>query len=803
MALQEKQFKLATCYHCGLDCKDEVLYFDEKQFCCDGCKTVYDLLSKGGLCDYYTSDDLEKISGFKPEEQKRFDYLDDAEIIDKLVRKADKIHASVTFYIPKIHCSSCLYLLENLFKLKKGINRSTVNFLKREVNITFNKTILSLKDIVVLLSSIGYEPHITLDQLGEQKQNVTLSNYYKKIAIAFFCFGNMMLLSFPEYLGISHQFESSYRQYFGYLNFILAIPVMFYSAADFFKSAYNSVKMKAVNMDIPIVIGIIAMFLRSSYEVLFLQGGGYFDTLGSLILLMLIGRLFQDKSYYQMSFDRDYKSYFPISVTVFIKGLERSIPLSKLQKGEVLLVRNEELITADCTLLSDVASIDYSFVTGESSPEIRKQGEMIYAGGKLIGNMAKMRVEKEVSHSYLTQLWNDVAFKKEADRSVSTLASKMSKYFTTLVLVIAVVAFVFWAKTDLHRAFNAFTSVLIITCPCALALSSPFALGNALRALSNKNFFIKSPIVIEILAKINSIVFDKTGTLTESSKAQVCFKGGVLNERETRLAKTLLQSSSHPLSKKIFSVLPDINISPTKDYKEWIGAGIEGWIEDTHVKIGSAEFVGANQPFLELSGSKVFVSFDKNVKGVFVVNNAYREGVKKVMKELSKHYDLYLLSGDNDRERSHLVNYFGDQNKMVFNQKPQDKLQFIKSLKEGRKNILMIGDGLNDAGALKQSDVGLVISENTNNFSPACDGIVDASGFNKLPNLMAYSKGVVSVIKWSFFISLLYNAIGIYFSVGGTMSPLVAAVLMPISSVTILLFTTIATRILASRVLND
>ncbi|HRN93096.1 MAG TPA: heavy metal translocating P-type ATPase metal-binding domain-containing protein [Chitinophagales bacterium] len=787
-----KPENVEVCYHCGENCETEIR-FDEKTFCCEGCKTVYSLLSENNLCNYYNLNQTPGVSLNKEINNSKFAYLDDEQIRRKLLNFNDGNLSSVTFYIPQIHCSSCIFLLENLYRLKQGILRSNVNFLKREVNLTFQNNILSLRQVVEALAQIGYEPKINLNE-----KNQHLQRYYTKIGVAFFAFGNIMLLSFPEYLGIDIIQESSFRKFFGYLNFALALPVLFYSAEEFFTSAWNAAKEKTLNMDVPIALGIVAMFIRSCYEIFSHTGAGYFDTLASLVLLMLIGRLFQNKTYDTLSFERDYQSYFPIAVTVLNTGEERSVPLTKIVVGNRLLIRNQELIPVDGILVKGNGNIDYSFVTGEATPIAKQSGDLIFAGGKHLGSAIEIEVTKDVSHSYLTQLWNNSIFQKQEQQNISSLASKMSRWFTPIVLFIAIAAAIFWWNKDVSRAINAFTSVLIITCPCALALSSPFTLGNVLRLLNRSGIHLKNTFTIEKLAQIRSIVFDKTGTLTNTKNARIEFvaEGESLSEDELSLIKSLVFHSSHPLSKKVYEHLKEISKFNTNDFKEIEGKGIEGFVNENSIKIGSKRFLvgDKNTDNSEVSdfrhASKVYVGINGNVRGFFLIKNEYRKGFGTLMQLLRERFYVFVLSGDNDAEKNFLKQHVNEEN-LAFHHQPQDKLNYIKNLQQQGKSVMMIGDGLNDAGALKQADVGLVIADDINNFSPACDGIVEAEQFEKLNALMQFSKDGVRVIKMSFAISILYNLAGVALAIPGTMSPIVAAIIMPLSSVTIILFTTL------------
>lgn len=790
----------SLCYHCGNDVAETPFAFDEKMFCCEGCKTVYEILSQNNLCDYYDLNNNPGITAKNPETLKKFAVLDDAKVRQKIIQFSDSKQTKVTFYIPYIHCSSCVWLLEVLYKLNPGIISSQVNFLRKEVSVTFKENEITLRQLAELLTNIGYEPKLSFDDIQSEKKKTGINKNYYKLGVAFFAFGNIMLLSFPEYLGIDELAESEYRQFFGYLNFVLALPVMFYSASGFFNSAYQGLRQNVLNMDFPIVLGIIAMFARSSYEIFSGTGAGYMDTLASLVFLMLVGRMFQNKSYERISFERDYKSYFPVSATILEKNEEKPIPLSDLKVGHRLVVKNGELIPADAILFKGEAQIDYSFVTGESAPVEVVLGEIVYAGGRQQGGAIEVEVIKDVSQSYLTQLWNDKAFEKEKKNNIGSLASKVSKGFTLVVLAISFIAAVYWIwNGDNFKALNAFTAVLIITCPCALALSTPFTLGNAMRILGKNKMYVKNAEAIEKAGKITTIVFDKTGTLTQNNEAKIEYSGELLNSVQTSMLRSLFRNSSHPLSKKLSDFLGKGDLLPVSNFKEFVGKGLEASINNVRIKAGSASFLNVQSEENSNTGSKVYISFDEKITGVYTINNSYRQGLELIIQHLSTQYKLYVLSGDNDKEKEYLKHVFGNTTNLQFNQSPSDKLNFIKTLQQKGEKVMMIGDGLNDAGALKQSDVGIAVSDDINNFSPACDAVLEAKEFSKLPSVLAFSKNSVTIILLSFMLSFAYNIVGTWFAVSGEMSPLFAAILMPVSSVTIILFTTVSSNFMANR----
>jgi Cu+-exporting ATPase len=778
-----------NCFHCGneINKKDEVV-FDEKKFCCTGCKTVYEIFSQNDLTCYY---DFQASPGATPQDiNGKYEFLDDEKIIDKLLEFQEDTTHIVSLYIPHIHCSSCIWILENLQKIKEGIGASQVNFPEKKVRITFHPEQTSLKEIVYLLSSIGYEPYISLENFDEGKKKVDRSLIYK-IGVAFFCFGNIMLLSFPEYFEVEEYWINQYRGFFRWLIFALALPSFVYSASGYYVSAWKSIKSGLLNIDIPIALGIVVMFVRSTVDIIFDFGQGFFDSMTGLIFFMLLGKLFQQKTYDFLSFERDYKSYFPIAITKLLpNGEEIAVQVYDIEKGDRLLIRNQELIPVDGILISEKASIDYSFVTGEAVPIEKKSGDKLYAGGKQQGKVIEMEVLFSVSQSYLTQLWSNDVFQKKVNQQHKTITDKISRFFTPALLALAFLSFFYWLFIDTATAFNVFTAILIVACPCALALTAPFTLGNVLRIMGNRKFYLKNALVVEQLAQVDTLVFDKTGTITTNKKTAIVYEGETLTSNELQLLKNTLRGSNHPLSRRLYDFLPEFERMNVDDFEEVIGKGIFATIDNHKIKLGSSSFV-KNLNESTHKKTKVHVEINGIYKGSYVFNNQYRKGLEQLFESLAKEYDLVVLSGDNDGERAILTKMLPSKTTLVFNQKPEQKLAYIEQLQQNGKNVMMIGDGLNDAGALAQSNVGLSISENVNVFSPACDGIMDASQFDKIGFFMKYSKNAMKTIYMSFGLSILYNIVGLSFAVTGNLSPLVAAIIMPLSTITIVSFVTI------------
>ncbi len=914
-----------ACFHCGEPCPDDSIASGPKRFCCNGCLTVHDILTRSGLGQFYELNERPGIRVRPAEPRERWTFLDEPEVQQRLLDFTDGRQSRITLHLPAIHCVACVWLLENLFRLHPGIGGSQVNFGRREVAITFTPEKIKLSDLVALLASIGYEPTLTLNELEKRALNPMRKRQWLQVGVAGFAFGNIMLFSLPQYFGLDGFSGPAFKTLFGWLSLALALPVVVFSASDYWKSALLSLRQRMLTLEVPIALGLAAIYGQSLYEILSGVGEGYCDSLTGLIFFLLCGRAFQQKTQERLAFDRDYKSFFPLSVTrirpdtariqdasradeaereKWRKGerelLERAEPLpsspfplfpsaesqlwaagspassetervslSQLRVGDRILIRNRELIPADGKLLNGPAFIDYSFVTGESEPVAKQAGDYLYAGGQQIGAAIEVEVVKAVSQSYLTSLWNHEAFRKRRHHSLDTLTNRYSRRFTLIVVAVALLAGLFWTTSgDLPRGIKAFVSVLIVACPCALALAAPFTLGTAQRWLARWSIFLKNAFVIERMARVDTIVFDKTGTLTSAgvnavkfvrapecdapslTPARSCWESenrsqssgktdtgdirtivkknqngrlpsplpagegegeGELTEDEARWIFSLTRHSTHPHSVRISEsfggkLIPE----PVCSFLETPGCGIAGQVDGREIRLGSRAWLescgitagqaarlspsasrvdGERQEACSIEcGSTVHVAIGGRYRGAFVLTSRLRPEADRLVQKLAGHYELALLSGDNERERERFRTLFGDKAELNFNQSPLDKLGFIRRLQESGKTVMMVGDGLNDAGALQQSDIGVAVVEEVGAFSPASDVILDAARVPQLLEILKLARRAARIVRAGFAISAAYNVGGVGIAAAGLLSPVVCAVLMPVSSVTVVLF---------------
>ena len=795
----EMSNEVVVCYHCGARTK-HVIVFESLDFCCNGCLSVYQILEKNNLCQYYnfnetpgqTIENIENIDS-------KFVFLDDENVLQKIYTFKQGTQAHIAFYLPQVHCSSCLYLLENLYKLHFGVNSAKLNFSKKELIVAFDTDVTSARKIANVLTKLGYEPYFSLSDIGGKLIKPKLSNTrLLRLGVSGFCFGNIMLLSFPEYFSWGVTDVDGLKPFFQFVILVLIVPVMTFSAVEFYKLAWGGLKEKYLNIDLPIVIAMFIAFGRSLYEVISHTGPGYFDSLSGIVFFMLLGRMLQDKTYQKITFDRDYTSYFPISATVFKQGKEFSVQLPDVEVNDELIIHDQEIIPVDGLLAEGEACIDYSFVTGESDPVKLNAGSWVYAGGRQLGSSVRVLAQKTVSQSYLVSLWNQQ--QKDGGESTqleSNYIQKASQYFTLGLFTLATLAAIYWGYTDSSKIWNAVTAVLLVACPCALLLCVTFTHGHFLSLLAKNGFYLKGPMSLDKMNTIKHIVFDKTGTLTQSKYPSIIYEGQKLTSDELDLVAAIANESIHPHARQISKFLDRVKLG-VAEAMNFPGQGIKGIIGNHVVELGSKEFLQIeNQLEVTEKGSLICVKIDGKFKGYFLLKSALRPNLMLLMQELESQFKLTVLSGDNNSEKSLLKGVFPNNTNMIFNQKPLDKRDFVATLESADCATMMVGDGLNDAGALMSSSFGLAITDDVSYFSPGSDAILLGDQLPQLGAFFKMSQKMRKIIWWSFAISIAYNVVGLFFAVRAELNPMIAAILMPASSITIVLFTWIASIISA------
>ena len=467
-----------------------------------------------------------------------------------------------------------------------------------------------------------------------------------------------------------------------------------------------------------------------------------------------------------------------------------SKPVSSINIGDALIIHNQEIIPADSKLLSAIGHIDYSFITGESTPVELIKGGMIYAGARVLGPTLKVEVKREISRSALLRMWNAEPVSKSESKLLH-VSSVFAKYFTAFTIGLAILGGMLYLP-DISSAINVFTAVLIIACPCALTLAGPFTLGNIMRLSAKKGVYFKNPETVMEFGSGSSIVFDKTGTLTSSLEGQVEYEGNILLRDDIEMIISGCLASTHPKSRMIAAWLSkrnDIgNLSGIRCdmFKEIPGSGWTSHFRGHEIQIGSSEFIK------QTTECGVFLSIDGIQYGRFMMYEGPRKGILPMLKRLKDDVTIttFLLSGDDDKHAYHYESGFEGEHSLRFYQSPEQKAQFIDALHAQKEDevIVMVGDGINDAGALKKSNVGIAVTEHISSFTPGCDIVMSSNALLYFDMLKKYAQSGSSVIMGAFLISVMYNTIGLTLALMGILTPLLTAILMPVSSLTVIGF---------------
>jgi P-type Cu+ transporter len=777
-----------VCAHCGESCTSRggTLVSDAGAvFCCQGCASVYTLLRESGLDGFYACEippgASQQNAGTRAPE--RFAALDDPAVAARFIDFDDGVLAAATFSVPDLHCASCLWLLERLWRVDRGIVRTDADLLRRTVHVWFRRAEISLRGVAEQLAAVGYEPMLS-DETRPARMPTTRRRLYLQLAVAGFAFGNIMLFSIPRYAN-GAPLEDGFQRLFDMLNIGLALPVLFFSASGYFQSAWRALRARRVILDVPVALGLAVLFARSLFEIVTARSEGFMDSFTGLVFFLLVGRLFQQKAFDRIAFDRSFRSFLPLSGLVEHQGDLVTTPLERVRVGDRLIVRPQEIVPADARLLDDEGTVDYAFVTGESAPVIVHRGDLVHAGGRAAHHSLHLLVLDDVSHSRLAALWNNPAFSKPKRRWLTDVSTAFGAGFTIVALALALLGAIAWWP-DAAMSVQVATAVLIIACPCALTLAAPITLGTAMEMLGRRGLYLKDAAVALDLGRADTIALDKTGTLTRAAREMIAEPRG-LTDDEWRMVRRLAAESVHPVSRAIAASAP--SHGEVRECVEIPGRGLRGCVDGHDVILSAVHraareygrHVGSADPDA-MAGT--LVTIDGDARGHVQLRMPTRPGIERAIEDLARTHYVCLVSGDRDDEATQWRALFGD--RMSFRQSPEDKLAAIRARQAAGGFVAMVGDGLNDAGALAAADVGVAVSDDTACIVPACDALIRGDRLDRLPHFLRYARRARQIIVACFVVSVLYNIVGLSLALAGLLTPLATAILMPVSSLTII-----------------
>jgi Cu2+-exporting ATPase len=798
-----------TCTHCGLPVpRNLIVEGEEEQFCCSGCRQVYAILHDWGFDDgyYRLLDQADGRGAPASPSGRKFEDFDDPAFRDQHVESRGSTNV-VRFYLEGVHCAACVWLVEELPRAVGGLVSVRLNLASSVAEVTWDPDSVELSSIARALDAIGYTPHARREGDVERVRRAEDRALLIKLGVAAACAMNIMFIHGALYAGEHHGIEPRFEQFFRWISFALALPVMLFSAQTFFRSAWAGLRQRVPHMDLPIAIALLGAFTYSAVSTIDGAGPIYFDSLAALVALLLGARYLQQRA--QRAALERAESLRGVAFVEFARkldplGISIEVPVPSLQPGDRVEVRSGELIPVDGVVLDGTSSVDCAVLTGEPDPISVTTGDAVVAGATNLGGRLVVDVVATGAETRVGALLAlvDEAMSKRAP--IVQLADRISRVFVLVVFGLAVVAgAVAWFRTtgDPGAALEQVVALLVVTCPCALGLATPVALTVGLSRAARAGLFIKNPDAIELLGSIDTILLDKTGTLTEGAATVASWHGA---EGARDLAFALESQSAHPVAqafRRSFTQ-PVRSVRGITDVRETGGRGITGRVDDHGVAIGNREYIESLGMEMHASTaewidavvaageSPVLVAVDGEVVATAGIGDPLRPDAAETIATLtSRGLTPVILSGDHPAVVARVAREIGIPADAAHGgMTPEDKHAWVERwLDSHTGRVMMVGDGVNDAAALALAHVGIAVHGGAGASIVAADVVLTRPGLGPVLDLFNGSRRVLRVVHRNLAFSLVYNLVGASLAIAGIVGPLLAALLMPASSLTVIL----------------
>ena len=778
-----------ACTHCHLTFSEEVMIVeDEHYFCCKGCQGVYHLLNAEGLNTFYDKlgdttlqpatpqvDDLEKfdLEGFK----------------NKYIKiDTDGFH-EIHLVIEGIHCSACVWLNEKVLHKTEGVLEASINYSTNKAKVVWDPEVVKLSKLIETIRSIGYNAYPYDPKLQEERAISTKKSYYTRILVAVFGAMNIMWLAIAHYAGYFSGIEQSFKNILNMAEFILATPVLFYSGWIFFRGAYYGYKNNIVNMDTLVSTGALSAYIYSIYAMFTQKGEVYFDSVVMIITFVLVGKYLEvlSKKHAVDTLDGMMGST-PTEVTLTKDQVKSLVSVENVVEGDVIELKPGEKVVIDGEVLWGEASFDESSLTGENEPVYKKQGDMILSGSICLDSMLHYRATKDASHSMLTSIVSLLEESMSKKPRIEQLANVVSGYFSTTILIIALLTFAGWyfVTKDFETALIVGISVIVIACPCALGLATPMATLVGISIAAKRGILFKEATFLETMAKSDILAIDKTGTLTEGKPSVV--SAHLEPHFNPDLLYALVESSNHPISQGLLRYLKkefDTVKPPTLTAIKTIQAkGITATYKGQTLIGGNALLM--QEKGLDISHdsehSLFFFALDNTLLASFELSDTIRKSSAEAISNIqSLGIKVVMLTGDHQDSANKVAKAVGIQEvhaKLL----PQDKATIIENYHKNKHIVVMVGDGINDSIALASSDIAIAMGNGADVAIDVSDVVLLDEKPQSLYEAYRLSHRTYRAVKENLAFSLLYNVISVPLAVLGFVTPLIAALSMSLSS---------------------
>lgn len=778
-----------ACSHCNLKFDKSVLIEDDgNYFCCTGCQGVFHLLSDEGLESFYTKSSNIELSPptHTHEDSSNFDT---EAFYDRFVKINNDGFHEVSLIIEGIHCSACVWLNEKALHKMDGVIEANINFTNNKATIVWANNFLKLSKIIDMIRAIGYNAFAYDASTQEQYANKQRKEYYLKMAVAIFASMNIMWIAVAQYAGYFSGITQDVKTILNIAEGILATPVLFYSGWVFFRGAYYGIKTKVVNMDLLVATGASFTYIYSIYITLIESGEAYFDSVSMIITFVLIGKFLEVLSKKNAADTLDILSKnIPNEVKIFQDEKIVLCKLADVKVGDIIVVSSGERVLLDGNIIKGSGSFDESSLTGESEAVYKEVSDSVISGTTSIDADIYFEATKDFKHSILSSLVSLLENAINKKPKIQQMANKLSEYFSSVILFLSFLTFFIWWiwPHSFETSFMVGISVIIIACPCALALATPVATLVGLSLGVKKGVLFKEAAQLETMAKVDTIVLDKTGTLTKAKPEVI--KATVLKEFDINILYSLVKNSNHPIAKSLQKYI-EKNNNNIKDinfdlYEQSPALGI-------YAKKNNNTYLGGNLKLLNkhsieidnlVSNTVFYFAINSKVMAIYELKDHLKENAKELIDNLkNKGLEIVMLSGDNKHSVSDVAKEL-DITNFKYEQSPEDKADFISELHQKDKTMIMVGDGINDILALARADIGIAMGKGSDIAIEVGDIVLLDDSLQSLEDAIKISKTTYSLIKQNLFISLVYNAITIPLAMAGFVIPLVAAISMSVSS---------------------
>ena len=778
-----------VCSHCHLEFDELVMIRDGSHFfCCKGCQGVFNLLSDEGLDSFYDKTSNTKLTPptKKYEDSSNFDT---ESFKDAFIKINSDDFSEVSLIIEGIHCSACVWLNEKALHRMDGVIEANINFTNNKATIVWADNVVKLSKIIDMIRSIGYNAFAYDASIQEVHANKERKSYYLKMAVAIFASMNIMWIAVAQYAGYFSGITQDVKTILNIAEGVLATPVLFYSGWVFFRGAYYGLKTKVVNMDLLVATGALLTYIYSIYITIAEHGEAYFDSVSMIITFVLIGKFLEVLSKKNAADTLDViGKHIPSEVNLVIDGAIVACKLDNVKVGDRVVVASGEKVLLDGEIVNGEGSFDESNLTGESEPIYKSVGDTIISGTTSIDADVHFIASKDFKHSTLSNLVTLLESAINQKPKIQQMANRLSEHFSSAILAFSFLTFFVWwvLGNDFEISFMIGISVIVIACPCALALATPVATLVGLSLGASKGILFKEAAQLETMAKVDTLVLDKTGTLTIGKPEVVNVH--IYSEFDKVLLHSLTKLSKHPVASGISKYL----IEENKNIKEIIfdefaqipASGIKA-------KYGEIEVLGGNLKLLEQNGISIDFTTDntvfyyvvnKKIVAVYELSDKIKDGAVELVQDLkNRNIKTIMLTGDNKHSARKVALQVGISD-YIYEQTPEDKSNYIDSLHKQKRTVVMVGDGVNDILALSSADIGIVMGSGSDIAVEIGDVVLLKNSLKSLQDAFKISRTTYGLIKQNLFISLAYNAITIPLAMAGYVIPLVAAISMSVSS---------------------